>query len=148
MLCCHIQYCLIYSIRLTSCYPFRVVLGVNGVHVPSRPQTGSLGNGHGRRGQYFPFFWKLYPKPDHDLKNSTLASKACFGPYPLIKCKTHQIWPTLKWKSWFFRVFSSFFTKNPSFLGKFYPSQKNSRNYTGMHIPVFCKIFTPGVEKK
>ena len=22
----------------------------------------------GYRGQYFPFFWKLYPKPDHDLK--------------------------------------------------------------------------------
>ena len=96
------------------------------------------------RGEYFIFFWKFYPMPNHDIKNSTLASKVMFWTLPLIKCKTHQIWPTLKWKSWFFRFFSSFFTKNPSFLDKFYPSQKNSRNYTGMHIPVFCKIFTPG----
>ena len=35
--------------------------------------------------------------------------------------------------------------KNPSFPDKFYPGQRNPTNYTGMHIPVFCKIFTPGV---
>ena len=35
--------------------------------------------------------------------------------------------------------------KNPSFPDKFYPGQRNPTNYTGMHIPVFCKIFTPAL---
>ena len=91
------------------------------------------------------FFWKFYPMPNHDIKNSTLASKVMFWTLPLIKCKTHQIWPTLKWKSWFFRFFSSFFTKNPCFPDKFYPSKKNPRNYNPMHIDIFFKIFTPAV---
>ena len=95
------------------------------------------------RGEYFFFFWKFYPMPNHDIKNSTLASKVMFWTLPLIKCKTHQIWPTLKWKSWFFRFFSSFFTKNPCFPDKFYPSKKNPRNYNPMHIDIFFKIFTP-----
>ena len=95
------------------------------------------------QGLIFFFFWKFYPMPNHDIKNSTLASKVMFWTLPLIKCKTHQIWPTLKWKSWFFSFFSSFFTKNPCFPDKFYPSQKNPRNYNPMHIDVFFKIFTP-----
>ena len=84
--------------------------------------------------------------PNHDIKNSTLASKVMFWTLPLIKCKTHQIWPTLKWKSWFFRFFSSFFTKNPCFPDKFYPSKKNPRNYNPMHIDIFFKIFTPAIQ--
>ena len=44
----------------------------------------------------------------------------------------------------FFGFFSSFFMKNPSFPDKLYPSQRNSTNYTRMHILVFFKIFTPG----
>ena len=95
------------------------------------------------RGEYFFFFWKFYPMPNHDIKNSTLASKVMFWTLPLIKCKTHQIWPTLKWKSWFFRFFSSFFTKNPSFPDKFYPSQTNPRNNNQANAWIFCKIFTP-----
>ena len=100
-------------------------------------------NRYGVRGEYFIFFWKFYPMPNHDIKNSTLASKVMFWTLPLIKCKTHQIWPTLKWKSWFFSFFSSFFTKNPCFPDKFYPSQKNPRNYNPMNIDIFFKIFTP-----
>ena len=45
------------------------------------------------------FFGNYTLVTDCDLRNPTLVSKACFGPYPLIKCKTNQIWPTLKWKS-------------------------------------------------
>ena len=30
-------------------------------------------------------------------------------PTPPIKCKTHQIWPTLSWKSYFFIIFFYFF---------------------------------------
>ena len=33
--------------------------------------------------------------------------------------------------------------KNPSFPDKLYPSQRNSTNYTRMHILVFFKMFTP-----
>ena len=47
------------------------------------------------RGEHF-FFGNYTIMADYDLRNSTLESKAFFGPYPLIKCKTHQIWPTLK----------------------------------------------------
>ena len=38
-----------------------------------------------------------------------------FRPYPPIKCKTHQIWPTFSWKPCFFNIFFLFFQKKNSF---------------------------------
>ena len=38
-----------------------------------------------------------------------------FRPYPPIKCKTHQIWPTFSWKPCFLQYFFYFFKKNNCF---------------------------------
>ena len=39
-----------------------------------------------------------------------------FRPYPPIKCKTHQIWPTFSWKPCFFQYFFYFFKKKIVFF--------------------------------
>ena len=85
------------------------------------------------------FFWKFYPMPDHDFKKSTLASKACFGPYPPIKWKTHQIWPTLKWKSYFFGFFLHISWKIQAFQTNSTPAKEIQQIITQWILQYFSK---------
>ena len=77
---------------------------------------------------------------DCDLRNSTRASKACFGPYPLNKCKSRQIWPTLKWKSFFFVFFFIFHEKSKLSRQTLPQPKKFNKLYQNAYSSIFQNI--------
>ena len=103
--------------------------------------VGYLCLGHLPGVNIFFFFGNYTLMADCDLRNSTLASKACFGPYPLIKCKTHQIWSTLTWKSYFFGFFFFIFHEKSKLSRQTLPQPKRSNKlYPNIYSSIFQNI--------
>ena len=67
----------------------------------------------------FKFFWK-------------------FDPTPPIKCKTHQIWPTLKWFFRFFVIFFIFFCI--FFWNFFFSGHANKWAPKSQYFFIFCPL--------